>query len=107
MAALFYSVREAYGEQWGSEARSKSSRSLLNDVYKKMRQVGLLRGPDETGHILILPTAARYAATYDKSGQETSHSRAGSNGKTKSSAGKIDKNDKHETLWSSNQKKHV
>jgi uncharacterized protein (TIGR02678 family) len=71
MTELFYAVRERYGESWGSEARSKSSRSLLNDVYKKMRQVGLLRGPDEAGNILILPTAARYAATYDKAGQET------------------------------------
>ncbi|HTI14662.1 MAG TPA: DUF2398 family protein [Dictyobacter sp.] len=66
MAELFYTVRERYGENWGSEARSKSSRSLLNDIYKKMRQVGLLRGPDMSGNMLILPTAARYAATYDK-----------------------------------------
>ena len=36
-----------------------------------MRQVGLLRGPDEAGNVLILPIAARYAATYDKAGQET------------------------------------
>src|SRR5258708_39717922 len=37
--ALFYTLRERYGENWGNEARGKSSRSLLNDVYKKMRQV--------------------------------------------------------------------
>jgi uncharacterized protein (TIGR02678 family) len=74
MTALFYAVRERYGESWGTEARNKSSRSLLNDVYRKMRQVGLLRGPDEAGNILILPTAARYAATYDKAGQETKKS---------------------------------
>ncbi len=70
MSELFYSVRERYGENWGSEARSKSSRSLLNDVYRKMRQVGLLRGPDEAGNVLVLPTAARYSATYEKTGQE-------------------------------------
>src|SRR5258708_9300263 len=70
MNALFYTLRERYGENWGNEARSKSSRSLLNDVYKKMRQVGLLRGPDEAGNILLLPTAARYAATYEKTAQE-------------------------------------
>ena len=113
MAALFYSVRETYGEHWGNEARSKSSRSLLNDVYRKMRQVGLLRGPDESGHILILPTAARYAANYEKNGQETSRSHAGSNGKTKSSTDKSNKNNKNnkngksETLWSSKHKKDV
>ena len=43
ISELFYSVRERYGENWGSEARSKSSRSLLNDVYRKMRQAGLVR----------------------------------------------------------------
>ncbi len=70
MSELFYSVRERYGENWGNEARSKSSRSLLNDVYKKMRQGGLLRGPDEAGNILVLPTAARYTAAYEKTAQE-------------------------------------
>ena len=71
MSELFYSVREHYGENWGSEARNKSSRSLLNDVYRKMRQAGLLRGPDDAGNMLVLPTAARYTATYEKAGQET------------------------------------
>ena len=68
MSELFYSVRERYGEKWGSEARNKSSRSLLNDVYRKMRQAGLLRGPDDSGNMLVLPTAARYTATYEKAG---------------------------------------
>ncbi len=70
MNALFYTLRERYGENWGNEARSKGSRSLLNDVYKKMRQAGLLRGPDGAGNMLILPTAARYSASYEKAGQE-------------------------------------
>ena len=70
MSELFYTVRERYGENWGSEARNKSSRSLLNDVYRKMRQVGLLRGPDDAGNMLVLPTAARYTTTYEKAGQE-------------------------------------
>lgn len=69
MSELFYSVRERYGENWGNEARNKGSRSLLNDVYKKMRQSGLLRGPDVAGNILVLPTAARYAASYEKPGE--------------------------------------
>ena len=38
MNALFYTLRERYGDNWGSEARTRSVRSLLNDVYKKMRQ---------------------------------------------------------------------
>jgi hypothetical protein len=36
-----------------------------------MRLLGLIRGPDEAGNMLVLPTAARYAATYDKGEQET------------------------------------
>ncbi len=72
MSDLFYKVRESHGERWGNEARNKSARALLNDVYRKMRQVGILRGPDELGNILILPTAARYTATYDPDDPETS-----------------------------------
>ncbi len=68
---VFYTVRERYGEYWGTEARNKNARSLLNDVYKKKRQAGLMRGPDEDGNILILPTAARYAVSYDDTSEET------------------------------------
>ncbi|GCE17146.1 hypothetical protein KDK_09460 [Dictyobacter kobayashii] len=71
MAALFYSVRERYGDNWGNEARSRSSQSLLNDVYRKMRQMGVIRGPGDSGHVLVLPTAARYRATYDTPSAET------------------------------------
>ena len=70
MAALFYSVRERYGDNWGNEARSRSSQSLLNDVYRKMRQMGVIRGPGESGQVLVLPTAARYRATYEKPSAE-------------------------------------
>ena len=83
MNALFYTLRERYGENWGNEARSKSSRTLLNDIYRKMRQIGLLRGPDGAGNVLILPTAARYSVTYEKAGQE---SKATSKQKIKSMA---------------------
>jgi uncharacterized protein (TIGR02678 family) len=83
MNALFYMVRERYGENWGNEARGKGSRSLLNDVYKKMRQAGLLRGPDDGGNVLILPTAARYSASYEKAGQEA---KAPAKSKSKASA---------------------
>ncbi len=85
MSELFYAVRDRYGDNWGNEARNKSARSLLNDVYRKMRQVGILRGPDEAGNILILPTAARYSATYDQIGQETT-SRSRSKAKAKKEA---------------------
>ncbi|TMC23678.1 MAG: TIGR02678 family protein [Chloroflexi bacterium] len=71
MSDLLYTVRERYGEHWGNEARKKSAQSLLNDVYRKMRQIGILRGPDEIGNVLILPTAARYSATYEQESEET------------------------------------
>jgi uncharacterized protein (TIGR02678 family) len=83
MAELVYAVRERYEENWGNEARSKSSQSLLNDLYRKMRQVGIIRGPDETGTILILPLAARYSATYEKAEQETTNRRRNSKPKQK------------------------
>ena len=75
MASLLFTIRQQYGDNWGTEARNKSSNSLLNDVYRKMRQAALLRGPDEHGDILILPTAARYSATYDKAEQEQKRKR--------------------------------
>ncbi|GAC1505914.1 MAG: hypothetical protein NVS2B12_19950 [Ktedonobacteraceae bacterium] len=37
---------------------------LLEEIYQRMRQAGLLRGPDAEGDILILPTAARYSVSY-------------------------------------------
>ncbi|MEO6891637.1 MAG: TIGR02678 family protein [Ktedonobacteraceae bacterium] len=67
---LFYHIRERYGHNWGSTARDKSSTALLNEVYEKMRQIGLLRGPDAAGNVLVLPTTARYAVTYSEAGQE-------------------------------------
>jgi len=83
MTELFYTVRERYGENWGNEARSKSSQSLLNDVYRKMRQVGMLRGPDSTGTVLILPLVARYSASYEKPAQEAPPPRPRSKTKAK------------------------
>jgi len=96
MSELFYRVRERYGENWGSEARNKSSRSLLNDVYRKMRQAGLLRGPDDAGNMLVLPTAARYTATYEKAGQETKEA-AGVTSKNGGSA-KLNSTNSRETI---------
>jgi uncharacterized protein (TIGR02678 family) len=86
MAELFYVVRERYGENWGSDARSKGSQSLLNDVYRKMRQVGMLRGPDSTGTILIMPLVARYSASYEKLAQEPTPVRLRSKAKAKQTA---------------------
>ncbi|GCF09566.1 TIGR02678 family protein [Dictyobacter arantiisoli] len=84
MVQLFDAVRERYGENWGNEARHKSAQSLLNDVYRKMRQLGVMRGPDASGHLLILPTAARFKASYDKfEEQEKSNPRTRNKANTK------------------------
>ena len=64
MRELFLNLREQYGENWGSQAREKKLDVLLAEVYQKMRQVGLLRGPDVAGDMLVLPPAARYSVAY-------------------------------------------
>lgn len=71
---LFMSIRTRYGNNWGKEARETSPESLLAETYQKMRQIGLLRGPDTVGNVLVLPTAARYSPTYHEREQETPQS---------------------------------
>jgi hypothetical protein len=61
---LFNELRQRYGSYWGATVRDASAESLLEEIYRRMRQVGLLRGPDADGTILILPTAARYSVSY-------------------------------------------
>jgi len=61
---LFLRLREQYVENWGSQAREKKLDVLLAEVFQKMRHVGLLRGPDAAGNMLVLPPAARYNLAY-------------------------------------------
>ena len=61
---LFSDLRQRYGAYWGATVQNVSAEHLLEEVYARMRQVGLLRGPDVEGNILILPTAARYSVRY-------------------------------------------
>ncbi len=64
IAPLFNELRQHYGMHWGSRAQTTKGLELLEEIYQKMRQLGLLRGPDATGEMLILPTAARYDVSY-------------------------------------------
>lgn len=64
LAEIFRQVREEYGTRWGSTARKTSFPELLREVYATMRQAGLIRGPDRSGNILVLPTVARFAVSY-------------------------------------------
>ncbi len=61
---LFNDLRQRYGTYWGATVQNVSAEKLLEEVYQRMRQTGLLRGPDAEGNILILPTAARYTISY-------------------------------------------
>ncbi|MBA2394861.1 MAG: DUF2398 family protein [Ktedonobacteraceae bacterium] len=61
---LFNDLRQRYGAYWGTTVQNAKADTLLEEIYRRMRQVGLLRGPDLHGNILILPTAARYSVRY-------------------------------------------
>src|SRR6266446_7505900 len=90
MRELFLHLREQYGENWGSQAREKKLDVLLAEVYQKMRQVGLLRGPDAAGDMLVLPPAARYnVAYYDEMQGAAPTSRSKSRRTAKTAAGSI------------------
>lgn len=58
------SIRPRYGNNWGKEAQEMSAADLLSEVIHKMSQIGLLRGPDQIGNLLILPLAAHFAPVY-------------------------------------------
>ena len=57
-------LQARYGRNWGKGMRDKSVRALMQDVVEEMKGWGLMRGPDETGQYLVLPTAARLSAHY-------------------------------------------
>jgi uncharacterized protein (TIGR02678 family) len=62
--ALFNSLRQRYGSYWGASVKESKATDLLADIYARMRLLGLLRGPDAEGQVLILPTVARYSVAY-------------------------------------------
>lgn len=64
--ALFSSLRQRYGSYWGASVKESKATDLLAEIYTRMRLLGLLRGPDAEGHVLILPTVARYSVSYNQ-----------------------------------------
>lgn len=76
ISPLFHALRQRYGSYWGNAVRDAKASSLLGAVYRRMRQAGLLRGPDAEGKLLILPTAARYSVRYRQPREEEVHERA-------------------------------
>jgi uncharacterized protein (TIGR02678 family) len=65
VAELFNELRQRHGTHWGSTIQAQKANELFTELYRQMRQLGFIRGPDEEGEILILPTAARYRVGYD------------------------------------------
>ncbi|GCE30205.1 hypothetical protein KDA_56890 [Dictyobacter alpinus] len=61
---LFSDLRQRFGNYWGATIQNIEAKELLTEMYQRMRQLGLLRGPDEEGNMLIMPTAARYNVSY-------------------------------------------
>lgn len=61
---IFSSLRQRYGSYWGASVKESKATDLLADIFARMRLLGLLRGPDAEGHVLILPTVARYSVSY-------------------------------------------
>jgi uncharacterized protein (TIGR02678 family) len=65
---LFHDIRTRYGANWGVSVKKIDTLDLLNDVFERMRQYGIVRGPDSDENVLILPTAARYNVGYEQKG---------------------------------------
>lgn len=65
VAQIFTELRQRYGSHWGSTIQAQKANDIFTELYRQMRQFGFLRGPDEQGELLILPTAARYRVSYD------------------------------------------
>lgn len=57
-------VRPRYGSNWGKEAQDTPVSTLIDDIAVKMRQIGLLRGPDIEGEVLVSPLAAHFEPAY-------------------------------------------
>jgi uncharacterized protein (TIGR02678 family) len=64
MDLFLRSIRPRYGHHWGKEANTKSAEELLGKACQKMRSLDLIRGPDSTGMLQILPSAARFGTRY-------------------------------------------
>lgn len=76
VSEVFRQVRERYEPRWGNTARKEGFHRLLNSVYEKLRQAGLMRGPDRNGNVLLLPTVARYSVSYSRQDEEAAQEQA-------------------------------
>jgi uncharacterized protein (TIGR02678 family) len=62
---VFEETVAAESRFWGRQLQVRAKQpDLFEQVCAAMRRLGLLRGPDQTGGVVLLPTAAAYAVTY-------------------------------------------
>jgi len=62
---VFEQTVAAESRFWGRQLQARATQAdLFPEVCAAMRRLGLLRGPDQTGAAVLLPTAAAYRVTY-------------------------------------------
>jgi hypothetical protein len=62
---VFEQTVAAESRFWGRQLQARAKQAdLFPEVCAAMRRLGLLRGPDQTGAAVLLPTAAAYSVTY-------------------------------------------
>jgi uncharacterized protein (TIGR02678 family) len=65
LARVFQETVAAESRFWGRQLQARATRpELFEDVCAAMRRLGLLRGPDQAGAAVLLPTAAAYTVSY-------------------------------------------
>jgi uncharacterized protein (TIGR02678 family) len=65
LARTFEETVAVEARRWGRQLQARAKLpDLFEDVCAAMRRLGLLRGPDQAGAVVLLPTAAAYAVSY-------------------------------------------
>jgi uncharacterized protein (TIGR02678 family) len=62
---VFDATVAADARGWGRQLQARARQAdLFPEVCAAMRRLGLLRGPDQSGAVVLLPTAAAYSVAY-------------------------------------------
>jgi hypothetical protein len=62
---VFEDTVAADAQFWGRQLQARATDpGLFAEVCAAMRRLGLLRGPDQDGTAVLLPTAALYSVSY-------------------------------------------
>ncbi|GBF33632.1 hypothetical protein DCCM_2738 [Desulfocucumis palustris] len=59
-------LAEAHRGQWGQEMQKMNMGQLVDLIYRQMRRIGYLRGPDSKGYCYLLPGAASAVGYYQE-----------------------------------------